>query len=173
MPYRTKALALAMAVLAATVAVPAAAQTTGRQPVLITLKRMSLDIALKAARATIEACRGEGVQIAVTVVDRSGHPQVVLRDVLASDLTLAVSKAKAYAAVSFVLPTAQLEGRFTHPFGAPAVGGLVLGAGGLPIQAGGELVGALGVSGAPSGQIDERCARKGLDAIVEDLELGG
>ena len=88
-------------------------------------------------------------------------------------LTLAVSRAKAYAAVSFVLPTSQLEGRFTTPFGPPAVGGMVLSPGGVPIQAGGELVGAIGVSGAPSGQTDERCARALVDAIVEDLELGG
>jgi uncharacterized protein GlcG (DUF336 family) len=137
------------------------------------MKRMSLDTALKAARAAIEACRAEGVQIAVTVLDRSGDPQVVLRDVLAPDLTLAVSKAKAYAAVSFVTPTSQLEGRFSHPFGPPAVGGLVVTAGALPIQAGGELVGAIGVSGAPSGKTDEGCAQKGVEAIVEDLELGG
>ncbi|MEW6690242.1 MAG: heme-binding protein [Pseudomonadota bacterium] len=161
------------ALLAAALALPAAAQTSGRQPVLVPLKRMSLDTALKAARAAIDACRAEGVQVAVTVLDRSGHPQAVLRDVLAPDLTLAVSKAKAYAAVSFVTPTSQLEGRFPGPWGPPAVGGLVLTPGGLPIQAGGELVGAIGVSGAPSGQTDERCARKGAEAILEDLELGG
>ena len=159
--------------LAAALAGPAAAQKRGEQPVLISIKRMSLDTALKAARAAIEACRKEGVQVAVTVLDRSGHPQAVLRDVLAPDLTLAVSRAKAYAAVSFVLPTSQLEGRFTAPFGPPAVGGLVMSPGGLPIQAGGELVGAIGVSGAPSAQTDELCARKGFEAIVEDLELGG
>ena len=152
---------------------PAAAQTTGKQPVLVSIKRMSLDTALKAARAAIEACRKEGVQVAVTVVDRGGDAQVVLRDVLAADLTLKVSQAKAYAAMSFVTPTSQLEGRFTTPFGPPAVGGLVIGAGGLPIRAGGELVGGIGVSGAPSGQIDERCAQAGYDAISEDLELGG
>ena len=152
---------------------PAAAQTTGKQPVLVSIKRMSLDTALKAAQATIEACRKEGVQIAVTVLDRGGDAQVVLRDVLAADLTLKVSQAKAYAAVSFVTPTSQLEGRFSTPFGPPSVGGVVIAAGGLPIQAGGELVGAIGVSGAPSGQIDERCARAGYDAISEDLELGG
>ncbi len=153
-------------------ALPAAAQTTGKQPVLISIKRMSLDTALKAAQAAIEACRKAGVQVAVTVIDRSGDAQVVLRDVLAADLALKVSQAKAYAAVSFVTPTAQLEGRFSAPFGPPSVGGVVIGAGGLPIQAGGELVGAIGVSGAPSGQIDERCARAGYEAISEDLELG-
>jgi uncharacterized protein GlcG (DUF336 family) len=162
-----------IAMLACAVALPATAQTSGAQPILISIKRMSLDTALRAARAAIDACRKEGVQIAVTVVDRGGHPQAVLRDVLAPDLTLAVSRAKAYAAMSFVTPTSQLESRFTQPFGPPATGGLVLSAGGLPIQAGGELVGAIGVSGAPSGQIDERCARAGFEAITEDLELGG
>jgi len=158
---------------AAALAAPAAAQTSGAQPVLVPIKRMSLDTALAAARAAIEACRKEGVQIAVTVVDRGGHPQAVLRDVLAPDLTLRVSRAKAYAAVSFVTPTSQLASRFSHPFDPPAVGGIVVTAGGVPIQAGGELVGAIGVSGAPSGEIDERCARAGFDAIVEDLEFAG
>lgn len=163
---------LSAAVMLAMLAGPAAAQTGGAQPPLINIKRLSLDTALKAARSAIDACRKEGVQVAVTVLDRGGHPQAVLRDVLAPDLTLAVSRAKAYAAVSFVLPTSQLEGRFTAPFGPPAVGGLVLGPGGLPIQASGELVGAIGVSGAPSGKTDELCARAGVEAIVEDLELG-
>ena len=152
---------------------PAAAQTTGKQPVLVSIKRMSLDTALKAARAAIEACRKEGVQVAVTVIDRGGAAQVVLRDVLAPDLTLKVSEAKAYAAMSFVTPSSQLEGRFKTPYGPPAVGGVVASAGAVPIQAGGELVGAIGVSGSPSGQTDERCARAGYDAISEDLELGG
>jgi uncharacterized protein GlcG (DUF336 family) len=159
-------------VIAATlacVAVPAAAQ----QPIVVPIKRLSLDTALKAARAALEACRKEGVQVAVTVVDRGGHPQAVLRDVLAPDLTLDVSRGKAYAAMSFVAPTSQLASRFTRPFDPPAAASrpLVLTAGGLPIQAGGELVGGIGVSGAPSGETDERCARAGFDAIYEDLEL--
>ncbi len=68
------------ALIAVATALPATAQTTGRQPVLVPLKRMALDIALKAAQAAIEACRAEGVQVAVTVVDRGGHPQAILRD---------------------------------------------------------------------------------------------
>ena len=160
-----------IAILAFSFASLALAQTTGKQPVLVSIKRMSLDTALKAARAAIESCRKEGVQIAVTVVDRGGQAQVVLRDVLAPDLTLKVSQAKAYAAMSFVQPTSQLEGRFVQPFGPPSVGGLVTAAGGVPVQAGGELIGAIGVSGAPSGQTDERCARAGFDAISDELEL--
>ena len=151
----------------------AAEKRASDQPVLVSIKRLSLDTALKAGLAAIEACRKAGVQVAVTVIDRGGHPQVVLRDVLAPDLTLAVSRGKAYAAMAFVAPTSQLEHRFTNPFGPPAVGGLVMSPGAVPIQAGGELVGAIGVSGAPSGQTDELCARKGFEAISDDLELGG
>lgn len=156
-------------------AAPAAAQQGSGQPIVVPIKRMSLDTALKAARAAIEACRKEGVQIAVTVMDRGGHPQAVLRDVLAPDLTLDVSRGKAYAAMSFVTPTSQLQQRFTQPFGPPSAASrpLVIAPGGLPIQAGGELLGGIGVSGAPSGETDERCARAGFDAIYEDLELGG
>ena len=163
---------ISMGVLAILFASAVFGQTTGKQPVLVTIKRMSLDTALKAAQGAIDACRKEGVQVAVSVIDRSGQAQVVLRDVFASDLTLKVSQAKAYAAVSFVTPTSQLDSRFTQAFGPPSVGGVVIAAGGLPIQAGGELVGAIGVAGAPSGQIDERCARAGFNAISEDLELG-
>jgi uncharacterized protein GlcG (DUF336 family) len=164
--------AIATAVLLAAVAPHAPAQTAGKQPVLVSIKRMSLDTALKAARAAIEACRKEGVQIAVTVIDRGGHAQVVLRDVLAPDVTLRISRGKAYAAMSFVAPTSQLEGRFNRPFDPPSAGGGVFSAGAVPVQAGGELVGAIGVSGSPSGQTDERCARAGIEAITEDLELG-
>jgi uncharacterized protein GlcG (DUF336 family) len=170
MDYHPRMKKLLLAVAVSLACMPAAAQ-----PVLVNIKRMSLDTALKAARAAIDACRKQGVQVAVTVIDRGGHPQAVLRDVFAPDLTLDVSRGKAYAALSFVAPTSQLEGRFTGPFGPPAAaaGRLVISPGGVPVQAGGELVGAIGVSGAPSGEIDERCARAGFDAVYEDLELGG
>lgn len=141
------------------------------QPVMVNIKRLSLDTALKLAQATINACRKEGVQIAVTVVDRGGHPQVVLRDVLAQDLTLTISKQKAYTAMSFNTPTSQLIERFKYPFSVAKVDGLVMGAGGVPIQAGGNIIGGVGVSGAPSGETDEKCAKAGVSAVIDDLEM--
>jgi uncharacterized protein GlcG (DUF336 family) len=44
-------------------------------------------------------------------------------------------------------------------------------AGGLPIEAGGQLLGAVGVSGAPAGETDERCARAGIAKVIDDLEM--
>jgi uncharacterized protein GlcG (DUF336 family) len=141
------------------------------QPTVVDIKRMSLDVALRIGKAAIAQCRKEGVQVAVTVVDRGGHPQVVLRDVLAQDLTLRISKMKAYTAMSFNTPTSQLEGRFKSPFSIGKVEGLVMSAGGVPVQASGNIIGGVGVSGAPSGEIDEKCANAGVHAVIDDLEM--
>lgn len=137
------------------------------QPLLIPVKRLSLETALRIARATLEACREKGFQIGVTVVDRGGHPQVVLRDVLAPDLTLIISRQKAYTALSFNTPTSSLGNRANSPLSY--VDGLAMFAGGIPVQAAGELVGAVGVSGAPAGEMDEECAKAGVDAVADDL----
>ena len=141
------------------------------QPTVVDIKRMSLDVALRIGTAAIEQCRKEGVQIAVTVVDRGGHPQVVLRDVLAQDLTLRISQMKAYTAMSFNTPTSQLENRFKSPFSIGKVEGLVMSAGGVPVQASGNIIGGVGVSGAPSGETDEKCAQAGVNAVIDDLEM--
>jgi uncharacterized protein GlcG (DUF336 family) len=139
--------------------------------VVINSPRLSLETALKIAQATIAACQAEGVQIAVTVVDRSGHPQVILRDSRAMDLTLAVSQRKAYTALSFNMPLSEMGGRFDGAYAVPKLDALVVSAGGLPVRAAGILVGAVGVSGAPSGEQDERCAAAGIEAVQEDLDF--
>lgn len=140
-------------------------------PPIISIKRLSLEMAQQIAQAAIAQCRKEGVQVAVTVVDRGGHPQVVLRDVLAMDLTLTISRQKAYTALSFNSPTSALEERFKGAYGVPKIEGLVVSAGGLPITAGGSILGGVGVSGAPSGETDQKCAQAGIDAVTADLEM--
>lgn len=142
-------------------------------PVTLPIHRLSMDIAMKLAKATIDACRKEGLNVAVTVVDRGGHPQVVLRDTLGMDLTLPISRQKAYTAMSFNAPTSQLEGRFPGAYSVPKIDGVIIAAGGLPITGGGAIIGGVGVSGAPSGEQDEKCARAGMDAIAFELESVG
>jgi len=143
------------------------------QPLTVNIKRLSMETALRIAQAAIAQCRKEGVQIAVTVVDRGGHEQVVLRDVLAMDITIPISKQKAHTAMAFNSPLSELESRFTKPFQVPKIDGLVVSAGGLPINLGGNILGGVGVSGAPSGLTDEKCAKAGIDAVTPDLEMEG
>ncbi|MGD8546816.1 MAG: heme-binding protein [Thiohalophilus sp.] len=149
---------------------PMAAQA---ESVTIDIKRLKMQTALKIAEAAIEQCRKEGVQIAVTVVDRGGHEQVVLRDELAMDITIPISKQKAHTAMAFNTPLSQMEGRFKGSYAVPKIDGLVVSAGGIPINVGGNLMGGIGVSGAPSGEIDEKCAVAGLKAVEVDLEMEG
>ena len=139
----------------------------------VSVQRLTMETALEVAQAAVAECRKQGIQIGVTVVDRGGHPQVVLRDTVAPDLTLEISRQKAYTAMSFNAATSSLENRFKSPFAVGKVEGLVMSAGGVPISAGGILYGAVGVSGAPSGKTDEACAQAGVDAVQEDLEMAG
>jgi len=169
MTLRTKLHAGACALLLAFG--PTAAQAQEDQPAVVNIKRLSLEMAQRIAQAAIDQCRKEGVQIAVTVVDRGAHPQVILRDVLAMDITVPISQKKAHTAMAFNSPTSELEGRFTNPHSVAKLESLVISAGGVPITAGGQILGGVGVSGAPSGETDEKCARAGIEAVSADLEM--
>jgi len=157
--------------LVLTVALVTPAQVFAEQPLIVNIKRMSMETALRIAQAAIKECRKQGVQVAVTVVDRGGRNQVVLRDVLAPDVTLPISHQKAYTAMSFSSATSALEGRFKSPFAVAKLDGLVMSAGGVPVQVGGNILGGVGVSGAPSGETDEKCANAGIAEVAGDLEL--
>lgn len=145
------------------------ANAAAEDPMMVQVKRLSLDTATKVAQATLAACREKGIQIGVTVVDRDGTVQVALRDTIAPPVTLPISKGKAVAAVNFSVATSELADRANTPIGR--VPGLVMSAGGIPIQAGGSIVGGIGVSGAPSGETDAECAQAGIDAVSDDLEM--
>jgi len=139
-----------------------------------TIKVLTPETALKAAQAALKSCRDRGFQATVAVVDRMGVVQVLLRDRYAGPHTTDMASAKAYTAVSFRTNTTELA-EMTQP-GRPASGirnrpGIAAVGGGLMIEAGGSLLGAIGVSGAPGGREDDACAAAGIAAIREDIEL--
>lgn len=136
----------------------------------VTLKRLSMETALTIAKGAIKTCREQGIQIGVTVVDRDGTVQVALRDTIAAPITLPISRQKAFTAVNFNAATSAMGERADTPIGR--IDGLLMVAGGLPVQAGGQLLGGVGVSGAPSGKTDEACAQAGVDLVLDDLEMG-
>lgn len=160
-----------MGVLSVAFTQTAFSATDSAQPLTVNIKRLSFDTALRIGKAAIEKCRKEGVQITVTVVDRGGHAQVVLRDTLAMDVSIPISHKKAYTAMEFNSPTSALENRFPGAYGVPKIEGLLISAGGIPINIGGNIMGGIGVSGAPSGVTDEACAAAGLAAVQVDLEM--
>ena len=138
------------------------------------IKLLTPETALKAAQAALARCRANGYQVTVAITDRMGVVQVLLRDRFAGPHTVDMASAKAYTAVSFRTNTAELADA-TQP-GKPQSGirnrpGVAAVGGGMMIEAGGSLLGAIGVSGAPGGKEDDACAAAGIAAIREELEL--
>jgi len=138
------------------------------------IKVLTPETALKAAQAALAKCRAGGYQVTVAVVDRMGVVQVLLRDRFAGPHTPDMASAKAYTAASFRTNTTALA-EATQP-GRPQSGirnrpGVAAVGGGVMIEGGGALLGAIGVSGAPGGREDDACAEAGIAAIREDIEL--
>lgn len=149
-----------------------AAPTAQPASATFTVTQMSLEAAQAAAQAALNSCRTAGYQVAVALVDRSGNTLVVLRDRFAGAHTVDTATNKAWTAVSFKISTTAL-GIETLP-NKPSSGirnlpRVVTVGGGMPINASGSLVGAIGVSGAPGGDADEICAKAGIAAIADDL----
>lgn len=139
------------------------------EPPTVQVYRLTMDTALEIARGAIADCRKRGLSIGVTVVDRDGSAQAVLRDTVSPPLTLRISRQKAFTAANFQRATSELGNLADGPIGR--VPGLTMAAGGVPVEVAGQMLGAVGVSGAPSGEIDEACARAGIEAVREDLEM--
>jgi uncharacterized protein GlcG (DUF336 family) len=138
-----------------------------------TRRILAPDTALKAAQAALGECRKRGWQVSVTVSDPAGLALVTLRDRYAGWHTLEAATGKARTAASWREATSTLAARLARP-DAPEraivnVPGVVMVGGGMPIEAAGQQVGAIGVSGAPGGDNDDICARAGIEAIREDL----
>lgn len=146
---------------------------------VFSVRSMTLETANKAAWTAITECRKQGYSVAVAVVDRGGNVQVFYRDRFAGPHTVQTAISKAWTAVSFhqntndladMLHKGVIPRQVQHNPGALLVGG------GVNVFSKGEIIGALGVSGAPPGKsevdsIDGACAIAGIKAIEEVLEF--
>lgn len=156
--------------LIALLVVPAAA--SAEEANLKTFRVLKPELALEAAKSAMLDCRNKGYQVAASVTDRFGLLQATLRDQLAGPHTPDTAYRKAWTAVSFRTDTLELS-KLTEKGEAWAIRGvtraLPLG-GGVPIVAGdGDMVGSIGVSGAPSGTQDDACAKAGIAAIADKI----
>jgi uncharacterized protein GlcG (DUF336 family) len=137
-------------------------------------KVLPLSLAVEAAQAALAACEEQGYRVSVTVTDRAGLVRAQIRGNQAGPHTLDSSGRKAYTSASLGRSTGELAKMVA---GNPVVEGLrdmnekiLLLAGGLPIKAGEETVGGIGVGGAPGGEKDEACAQAGIDKIKNRLK---
>lgn len=136
-------------------------------------KALTPELALQMAQAAMINCRDSGYQVGVTVVDRSGIPQVFLRDRFAGMHVYETSRRKAWTAVSFRASTSELAA--STEAGQPSSGirhltdALPLGGGLVVYEGNGSIVAGIGVSGAPGPDLDEVCAEAGIAAIEDQI----
>lgn len=130
---------------------------------------LPLSLANKAIHTAVEACKKDGYRVSASVVDRAGTLRAMGRADGAGPHTIDSSRKKAYTAVSVRRPTSELADLIAKVPTLQALRDinsdiLFLG-GGLPIEIGGEVIGGIGVGGAPGAHLDDACAQEGLDAI--------
>jgi uncharacterized protein GlcG (DUF336 family) len=164
--------AVTAAVMIATFAVvpssatPAADRATSSTPIVVHHDVLSLAAAQQLATAAQADCANRGFPVTVAVVDPDGVDILVQRADGTTGATVAVARGKARAAAGFQSPTAGLQEQAKSNPGFTSLPDFVILPGGEPIRSGQALVGGVGVSGAPSGAIDDLCAAAGLKAIA-------
>jgi uncharacterized protein GlcG (DUF336 family) len=167
-----RAMAVVLMLIAAAgsgIATPALAQK-----MLNSYTTLSTTAAAQAAQAALARCQRDGYTVAVAVVDRAGQPLVLLRDNLAGGHTPRTAINKAATAVSFRTDTRELAATTQAGKAASGIRALpdvVAVGGGMMIRAKGAIVGGIGVSGAPGGDADDACAKAGIAAINDAIEL--
>ena len=162
----TRTLVAALLAVAATATV-----ATAQAQAVRTERNMSLELATQLAARTVAACSAAGHNVTATVVDRAGGVRAVARADNAGPHTLEASRLKAYTSASAKNTTlAIMEGAQKNPAAANLgqIPGYLLLGGGVPVKVGNEVIGAVGVGGAPGGHLDEQCAVAGI-AKVQDL----
>ncbi len=163
MSLSTKAFALSAVVAA--LASPAGAQG------VVTEKNVSLALAQTIAQAALEKCISLGFKVSAAVVDRGGNVVVVLHGDGAGLHTNEGAERKAYTARTFSQPSADFTKRVNdNPIstGSRHYNRVLALAGGLPIKAGNEVIGAIGVSGSPGK--DDDCSQAGIDKVADQLK---
>ncbi|KAE8420602.1 hypothetical protein BDV36DRAFT_249207 [Aspergillus pseudocaelatus] len=130
-----------------------------------------LSLALEIAQDAVQNCANKQYSVSAAVVDRAGVLRALLRADNAAIHTPEASRRKAYTAASSRTATSTMVKNIQSPGAAQlvAVDDFLVLAGGVPIRVGNETIGAVGVGGAPSGDLDEACAMAALQKVAEKL----
>jgi uncharacterized protein GlcG (DUF336 family) len=156
--------------LALIILLPIAAGAQG----LLPTHRIPAELASQAVAEAVASCAKQGYAETAVLVDADGVRQAVLRGDRAGSHTLDSAYDKAYTAASFKTDTSAL---FERSKAAPGFANLftqlphlMLFGGGIVIKVDDEVVGAIGAAGAPGANLDDGCARAGLDKIRDQLK---
>lgn len=137
---------------------------------LNTQKTLSLDVALAIAHGALDQCRADGFRVTVTIVDGAGMIKVQMHDDGAGPHTMDFSRKKAFSALTFKRTSGETGKAWAAAPPAPLITDAVGTPGGVPIKVGNDVIGAVGVSGAPGGDKDEACSNAGIAKVASKLK---
>lgn len=146
---------------------------TASQAQLLQEKNLPLALATDLAREAVAACAAQGYNVSAAVVDREGVLRALMRADMAGVHTPEAARRKAYTSASTRIPTTMMvENIQKNPASAQlvAIDGFLVVGGGVPVKVGNETIGAIGVGGAPGGQLDEACATAALAKVQDQLK---
>lgn len=154
-----------------TLAIFAISPLTAISQELINQKSLSADLALAIAQGAIEKCRASGHHVKVGVIDASAGLKAFIRDDGTSIGGIDLSRRKAFTALTYRRPSSEtVKAWKSTPPPIFMQEGTAASPGGVPIKAGNDVIGAVGVSGAPGGDNDEGCANAGLAKAADKLK---
>jgi uncharacterized protein GlcG (DUF336 family) len=139
---------------------------------LVMQRNLSLGMAKTIAEATIGECKAKGFNTAAVVVDRAGQVLVMLRDEQATEPVAEMARRKAFTARMFRSTTLEFQKRTANdPSLAPQrnVADILALGGGVPIQVGNEIIGAVGSAGSNQ-DMDDACAKAGVAKVADLLK---
>jgi uncharacterized protein GlcG (DUF336 family) len=160
-----RSLILAVA-MAAGLAAPAFAQAPQVE------KNISMGLAMAIIQGTLEQCTKDGYKVSITIVDKAGNVAAQLRGDGTNPHTMEFSRLKAYTSRTRGQTSLEFMKLVADPANAylRQIPNVVAVGGGVPIKAGNEVIGAVGVSGAPGGEKDEVCAAAGIARVEAALK---
>ncbi|GAB3630580.1 glcG protein [Pandoraea terrae] len=153
--------------------IAAASLSTAASAQLLQEKNVSLEAAVEIAQQAVHICAADHYNVTAAVVDRSGVLRALMRADNAGPHTVDSARRKAYTSASTRNPTSRIvENIQKNPASAQltAVDGFLILGGGVPIKVGDEVIGAVGVGGTPSGNLDEACAAKAIEKVQSRLK---
>jgi len=135
-------------------------------------KNVSMTMSLAIIQGALEQCTKDGYKVSVTIVDKGGNVAASVRGDGTGPHTMEFSRLKAYTARTRNQTSLQTMKLLEDPANAflRQIPGVVGVGGGVPIRAGTEVIGAVGVSGAPGGEKDEVCANAGIAKVADALK---
>ena len=139
----------------------------------LTQRNISLQLATTIAQAAMAACKKEGIDTTAAVVDRAGDLKVLLRSDASNPHNAELARRKAYTARTFGVSTMEFRNRTaggSELAGQRDLFDIIPLGGGLPITIGMERIGGLGLSGAPTQEDDDRCAKAALASVTGQLK---